>query len=357
MRMGLETKVLVYFENDLTMLNQFKASGIEVECLNWNRRISSLNFVLQLRKVFMEHKPTLVHVQYMAPGALPILAAKLAGVSRIFATVHQPWTPSLGRIAKRILRSAARLCERFTVVSQNAERSWFGTAQRVDANKPIAEQPRHLTLYNAVDVARLMEIQSDFATKPSLKEFGIPFGAQIVGTVARLRHEKGIDILIQAFARLASTDLMPRYLVIVGDGPDRNKLVQLAGKLGIASRVIFIGSTPWEEAMQWMSQMDIVVVPSRLEGFGLTAAEAMAMGKPVVVSNTHGLSELVDHNVNGLVFDVDDVAQLSDHLSELLTNSDWAHILKERAQTTIWARFDLPIYERNVAALCGLTLS
>jgi L-malate glycosyltransferase len=354
---GLRVKLIVYFEYDRTMVAHYESSGIEVLCLKWARSITAWQFVSQLRTQFKLENPSIVHVQYMAPGALPILAAKLASVPRIIATVHQPWTPSHGRYAKWILRTAAQLCDRFTVVSQNAERSWFGISKNIDLGRPIADQPKHLTLYNAVDVARLMDIQSKYAHKANLEAHGIPNGSLIIGTVGRLRHEKGIDLLINAFARLDNSNQAPMCLVIVGDGPDRSKLVGLAESLGMSDRVVFVGSAPWEVAMQWLAQMDVVVVPSRFEGFGLTAAEAMAMAKPVVVSNTHGLSELVEHYTNGLVFDVDDVASLSAHLEALLNDPVLATKLGERAQTTIRDRFDLPIYERNIAYLYGLTVA
>jgi L-malate glycosyltransferase len=352
---GLSVSLIVYFEFDLAMVKKFESSNIAVECLKWDRSIAPLQFVSQLRTLFKLKKPSIVHVQYMAPGALPILAAKLARVPRIIATVHQPWTPLHGRFAKWILRSAALLCNRFTVVSQNAERSWFGTSHLIEPDRPLAEQPKHLTLYNAVDVARLMHIQYKYAHRPTLEAHGIPNGSLIIGAVGRLRHEKGIDVLINAFARLDTSNQASRYLVIVGDGPDLSKLVELAESLGMSDRVVFVGSAPWEVAMQWLAQMDIVVIPSRFEGFGLTAAEAMAMSKPVVVSNTHGLSELVEHNTNGLTFEVDDEITLSKHLDMLLSKPDVVTKLGSSANATIRDRFDLPSYERNITTLYGLT--
>ena len=90
-------------------------------------------------------------------------------------------------------------------------------------------------------------------------------------------------------------------------GPDEKKLKDTVQTYGLISSVTFYGEAEWERAMQLMSLMDIVVVPSRFEGFGLTAAEAMAMGKPVVASDTSGLKEVVINDETGILFPVDEV--------------------------------------------------
>lgn len=353
-QLGQDVRLIVYFEYDHAMAKQLKASGIEVQCLNWVRSLPSWRFVRKLRALLEQENPSIVHIQYMAPGALPIIAAKLAGVTRIFATVHQPWTPSHGLRNKFILRVVARLCDRFTVVSETAERSWFGSSHLIEHDSPISEQPRHFTLHNAVDVSRLTDIAKQFEDKPDWSSLGIPPQAVVIGAVSRLRHEKGIDLLLEAFASIKSHDHKPVYLILVGDGPDRPSLEHRAKALGVTDRVIFVGSVDWLTAMWYLAQMDIVVVPSRFEGFGLTAAEAMAMGKPVVVSDAHGLTEIVQDQQNGLVFEAENWGKLAEHISTLISNPELSYQLGERAKQTVAQKFDIPMFKKNVATLYGL---
>jgi len=343
--------MIVYFTAEKNIQTRFEALGVEVTVLNLPKRMSPFYTIVELWNVIKRLNLKTLHVQYMAPGALPIIAAKLAGVPRIFATVHQPWTPAHKLRNKYILRAAALLCDRFTVVSQNAERSWFGSANLIDPSKPIANQSCHLTLYNAVDVDKLQSIRNSFAAKPDLGEIGIPADATVIGSVSRLRHEKGVDVLIHAFADLAIDVNGSNHLVLVGDGPDRQQLKDQAKMLDVQDRIHFMGALSWEASMRWMAQMDIVVVPSRFEGFGLTAAEAMAMGKPVVVANTFGLTELVEDGSNGLVFNNGDRLHLTQQLRLLLSDSAMAARLAVNAAETIRTRFDLATYQRNIAAL------
>ena len=77
----------------------------------------------------------------------------------------------------------------------------------------------------------------------------------------------------------------------------------MASQYKMNDKVTFFGEANWVTAMQQMALMDVVVVPSRFEGFGLTAAEAMAMGKPVVASNVFGLKEVITDNKTGILFE------------------------------------------------------
>ena len=78
------------------MVEEFQTTGADVILLDMNRNSGSWAVIKRLRKEIRQINPDVVHVQYMAPGALPIIAARLAGVKRVFATVHQPYTNSHG---------------------------------------------------------------------------------------------------------------------------------------------------------------------------------------------------------------------------------------------------------------------
>ena len=151
-----------------------------------------------LRNLIIKFKPTLAHVQYMTPGALPIFVLKYLGINKIIATVHQPYTKSHGKLAKILVQISAMLCSKFIVVSKNAEKSWFGSGQIYDETKPLGEQPKHLTIYNAVDVELIQNIKEKINILSERHKLEIPNKAMVFGTVSRLSHEKGIDILIDA---------------------------------------------------------------------------------------------------------------------------------------------------------------
>lgn len=349
-----EVMVLVYFEVAEEMMHLYEKEGAVVNCLHWSRSISPIVFIKQLNKVFKAIKPSVVHVQYLAPGALPIFAAKLAGVPRIIATVHQPYTQSHGWKAKWILRLAARFCKPFLSVSQNAAQSWFGQATLIDINKPITKQLSQLTLYNSIEVDRLQIIAKQFQFRNDLSSIGIHPESYLIGAVSRMRIEKGIDILIIAFAQLIAKEASNLRLLLVGDGPDRKELEALATQLNCQENIIFYGTADWEQAMQLMARMDMVVVPSRFEGFGLSAAEAMAMGKPLICSDAFALSELVSHEQEGLLFKNGDAQHLATQLQDLIHHPEKAKRLGEQAFAKTKQHFDYSLFLNRIKTLYQL---
>lgn len=349
-KVGHTVDVLCYFEADTAIIGEFKKAGVNVRLMNMDRRSGFLHVIQRLKKEIGLIRPDVVHVQYMAPGALPVIAARLAGAGKVFATVHQPYTPSHGRFAKLILRIASLLTTKFIVVSENAEKSWFGSSCLFDENKPMKLQPHHFTIYNAVDADAIRRLVTNTDKKSLKKELNLSDAQVIIGTVSRLRHEKGTDILIEAFSMLTAQN-KEICLLVAGTGPDEEILKTRVTESGISSQVIFYGQAPWERAMQLLSIMDIVVVASRFEGFGLTAAEAMAAGKPVIASDTSGLKEVVSDHETGLLFPVGDVTALSDAMAKLVSDPRLRNRLGEAGRERVKSNFSTDIFRKKIHAL------
>jgi glycosyltransferase involved in cell wall biosynthesis len=345
--------VLCYFESEESIVLEFKKAGINVRLLKLNRNSGFLQFVLRLRKEISSVSPDVVHVQYMAPGALPIIAARLAGVKTVFATVHQPWTTSHGRFSKLIMRMASLLCTGFMAVSVNAEKSWFGNGRLFNENIPLKLQPYHFTIYNSVDTERIKTIASSVNHELLKQKLLIPDGIPVIGVVSRLRSEKGIDILIDAFKQLVKGGAIAR-LLIVGTGPDDSKLRAQASDNELNNSVTFYGEADWERAMQLIAIMDMVVVPSRFEGFGLTAAEAMAAGKPVVASDVFGLKEVVIHNETGFLVPVENAELLKDLLQRLCNDQYLRNKLGNNGQNRAESVFGVDLFSKKISGLYKL---
>jgi len=339
---GWRVGVCCYHEYDSDVASEFREAGARLLLLGLPRRLEGRNWtampglVKTLRRVFQRERPHVLHVQYMAPGLAPVLAARLAGLRNLIATVHQPGWPH-GRRARCMLRLAARLCRRFVCVSQAAERSWFGSSALYDPADPASLCRRHGTIYNAVDVERIRAAVARADLKQLRRELGLDSGP-VVGTVARLAPEKGVDVLVQAFSQVRQR-VPAAQLLIVGDGRERLRLQHLAQSTGVAPAVRWAGRRPWEEAMACMALMDVVVVPSRFEGFGLTAAEAMALGKPVVGSDVDGLSELIDHGYCGLSAPRCDPAGLAGQISVALKDPGLARRLAAEGMRRVQGGF------------------
>jgi glycosyltransferase involved in cell wall biosynthesis len=108
--------------------------------------------------------------------------------------------------------------------------------------------------------------------------------------------------------------------------------------LRIGDAITWTGRLPWEDAMGCLGLMDVVAMPSRFEGFGLTAVEAMACGRPVVASRVDGLAEVIQDGITGCLAPAEDVSAFAESLTDLLRD-------KERRQTiSMAARRDVKAY-------------
>lgn len=309
--------VYCYYDHELSMVAAMEASGARVLLLKLDRSAGLWPLLGKLRQLFREEKPDIVHVQYIAPGLIPILAARLAGVPTVFATVHQPGRTYSWK-AKLLLQCAARLCTSFFCNSLAVEHSWFGSAILFNQQ----HKHRHCTIYNAVNVERISRIAATTDRAAIRAELGLG-NRSVVGVVGRLRWEKGQGVLLEAMAEVISRT-PTTLLLVVGDGSDREVLQCQAEQLGIADNLRWLGKQSADEVFRLYSIMDLVAVPSIFEGFGLVAAEAMAAGLPVVASDVDGLAEVVADGETGLLVPQQDTAALAAALIELLESPEKA---------------------------------
>jgi glycosyltransferase involved in cell wall biosynthesis len=150
----------------------------------------------------------------------------------------------------------------------------------------------------------------------------------VIGTVAVLREEKNLTLLLDAFVSVHATD-PNAMLLIVGDGPMKPHLLRHAERLGLGNRCLFREATP--HPADWMRAIDVFVLCSRSESFPNALLEAMACGCCPVASRVGGTSELVRHGETGLLFDPGETDQLTEALSHLTTDADFRSRLAKAA--------------------------
>jgi glycosyltransferase involved in cell wall biosynthesis len=174
--------------------------------------------------------------------------------------------------------------------------------------------------------------------------------------VGRLHHQKGFDLLLNAFAKVAGSH--PDWdLVILGEGPEREPLAAQTTSLGLNGRVCLAGTVSPIAAKY--DEADIFVLPSRFEGFPNALAEAMAHGLPVLAADSPGaVRDLVTHNVNGLLTPAEDAESLADALDLLMASPLERQRLGEAARA-VTETFDenriLAQWERMLLELRGGT--
>lgn len=338
---GYRVAVCCYHEYLPEVVEKFRSAGAEVILLNLQRQTSLpglLGIIPSLIKAFRSIKPDVVHVQYIAPGLLPIVAARLARVPVVFSTVHIAGDLIYGSKAKWMLRFASKISTAFICVSKDVEKFWFGTSQVFNPKDPI-QQRKHFTIYNAVDAEHIARLAREADINQIKNRLKIQ-EKRVIGIVGRLVHQKGHAVLLDAMVNVINK-FPDVILVILGDGPDRAKLEAQARNLRIESHIRWLGAVAQEDVFRMLSVMSIFVMPSLFEGFGLTAAEAMAAELPVVGSRVDGLAEVIEDGVTGYLVEPSDSSALTNALIKLLSNPEQAKEFGLRGQDRVMQYFSM----------------
>ena len=177
------------------------------------------------------------------------------------------------------------------------------------------------------------------------RAWGLPEGAFAIGIVARLSPVKNHTLLFEAVAQLDARF----HLVVIGDGPSRAELGDLARHLRIESRVHFAGEVV--SAHNLHESFDVSVLCSLSEGFPNSVIEAMAAARPVVATPVGGVTDAVTHGITGMLVPVDDPARLADALRMLESDPQLRTRLGETAREAVRAKFRQDIVIEKVSAL------
>jgi glycosyltransferase involved in cell wall biosynthesis len=206
-------------------------------------------------------------------------------------------------------KTTARRVDRYIAVSHNVRKALVGEGVPAE---------RIAVVLNGVDTERLRH-------EATLGSEGIPTERPLVAAVGRLAPVKGMEELIRAAA------LVPEAaFAILGQGPLDSCLRKLASSVGVADRVRFLGQKVNVAAL--MATADVVAVPSLSEGFGLVAAEAATLGRPVVATRVGGLAEIVEDGFTGRLVPPGNPKELAAALRQLLDNPIQARGMGERAR-------------------------
>jgi glycogen(starch) synthase len=151
------------------------------------------------------------------------------------------------------------------------------------------------------------------------RDIWAPEGAPLIAYTGRLEYEKGVHTLLRALPRLRRRNPGLR-LIVAGTGTHEKELRALARSLRLGRAVTFSGFLDHEQLALLAAAADVAVVPSIYEPFGMVALEAAAVGTPLVVADTGGLREIVEHGITGLRFEPGDVAALADAVTSVLSD-------------------------------------
>jgi len=310
-------------DNDFYVLPQ----GIERYALdvmgasqNWQEAIlGNWNRIKAIRAVVKHIEPDVVISFLRITNVTTILALLGSGVPLVVTEHNDSQTFSYGLLWETLRKLTYPFCAQVVSVSKGVENA-LG----------ISSSSKKSVIYNPI-------IIPDLEDEPELP-FAFDSNKKYLVSMGRLTHQKGFDLLLKSFQKVAHKN-SDWQLLILGDGALKSELQSMSAELGLKDRVIFTGSL--RNPFQVLRKSQFFVMASRNEGFPMAHGEALGCGLPVIATDCpSGPSEMIRHNVDGILVPNGDVDALSLAIEQLIDNESQRKELASRAKE-VTERFGL----------------
>ncbi len=267
---------------------------------------------LQLKKILEDEKPDLLHVHLHGPLACrQVFGGADLKTTKIVSTEHDPY--KLSRLSSSFKNKLLAKTD-FTLTVSDAAGDLMIKLYPQIKNKIV-------TVHNGIDLEEFRKPLIHFVNQQKNHIRNRIFNADaddfVIISVAALHERKGLNYLIEAFAKVAEKKDKVK-LAIVGEGPERKKLEKLIKNLKLDDKVTLAGSQ--KEIALLLGASDLFVLASIKEAFGLAILEAMDAGIPVIGANVGGIPEIIEDNKTGLLVEPKDVESLKEKILQLMEN-------------------------------------
>lgn len=294
-----------------------RAMGFRVRCLGSGR---GPGWIRELRKLVDKEGIGLIHAHLPYTGVGSRIAFSPGRRPRLVYTEHNVWG-SYRRPTYWGNLLTFRRNDFVIAVSESVRRS-----MQYPSALEFLGMPRIETVYHGPDRAAIPTWTRSDGIR---RELGIPDDALVVGTVANFKPKKGYRFLVEAAAEVRRVIPNVRF-VLVGHGPDEPQIRQQAHDLGLDETMLFAGYR--EDAPRVTATFDVFALPSLFEGLSIALIEAMALGKPSVVTEAGGVPEVVEDGKHGLVVPIGRSGELARALITVLQDGDLRRRMGEAAQ-------------------------
>ena len=280
----------------------------------------------KMADVIKEEKLDVLHVHYAIPHAVcAVLARDMCGENiGIVTTLHGTDISVLGEDST--LQQAIKYgIDRSDIVTTVSDALKMETYERIETTKPIE------TIYNFVDE----EVFHPMDGSKLKQQFGIREDERVLIHISNFRKIKNIPDIIEAFMKVR--EAMPAKLLLVGDGPEKHRIMDKVKATPYKSDVLFLGKQ--ENIAELFSISDLKLLLSEKESFGLVLLEAMACGVPGIGTNIGGIPEVIDHGTNGYLVELGDVDAVAQYAIELLSDEAKLAEFRMNALDTVQTKF------------------
>jgi glycosyltransferase involved in cell wall biosynthesis len=328
---------IVVLSHDGWLRQQLRARGVETILVRW-KAWYDFRLPRVMRSIVRREKVALIHSHLPDHNFYSCLVGRWTRC-RTIATYHGAVELAKARHTRNALKLwfVRRYANTVVAVCSHIERMLR------QASFPPGKIVR---IYNGIDIARFVGPHNGHLRQ----ELGCRSETAIVGMIANIRQSKGYEFFIQAAREIA--DLMPATLFLaIGDVDERIGcgLRALVDELGLSGSFRFLGFR--SDVAELLSQLDVFVLSSTSEGFPLVVLEAMAAGKPVVVTRCGGPEEVVEDGQDGFLVPPGDPKALASRIMDLLHDPGLRATLGSRGQTKVKQHFSLERMVKNYEAL------
>ena len=300
---GNQFELMIVFLNanseGFTYNRELLLTQLKVNCIFWNKGIDigSKAFRFGIYRIVKEYKPQVVFTHEYSPTSILLsifLRLNLFPFKLVVTTSDNLKMAEGVRGLKKYFRKYVLSRSSGAVVYSEEVKSWYQN-QFPELNIDVCP--------NIQNPESLLKHKTTFPEIAQAHRDKFKLGKKIILFVGRLEQVKGVDLLIKAFA---STLKESHYLVLVGDGSQKDKLFHLSLKYKVKNKVIFAGHFDGAALYAWYSMANFFVLPSRYEPFGAVVNESLVFGCPVLASKHIGALDYISEGKNGFIFDPED---------------------------------------------------
>lgn len=321
---------------------ELQARGVRVMSLGGRGKFD-LRVLWRFWHVVQVERPDVVQAFLFWANILARFISKLGAQGHIISSYHDEVVPE-GWLNRAIDRTTMKWTKYIVCCSEAVRKS---VEQRIGGRKN-----QFVVIPFGVEVDRYREARGILGGTIALQN-GLP----VIGTVCRLvEPKKGLRYLLEAVARLEQEAGKPVcQVLLVGEGPAEGSLRAISERLGITSRVVFTGMR--RDIPLLLSMMDVFVLPSLYEGFGIAILEAMEAGKPVIATTVGGIPEFVAPGQSGFLVPPGDAPALAKAIKQLLDEPEKARIMGLQGREHVKKHYSIESIVRQHEQLYELCLA
>jgi 1,2-diacylglycerol 3-alpha-glucosyltransferase len=318
--------------------------GVEIKKI-YGYRLSSF-FNAKAYQFIRRWKPDVIHIHTDAGvGIFGKITAFFMKVPTVvtYHTMYEDYTHYAGflkglasRIVKQFSKSISEQCTEFISPS-------LKTKERIRSYGV----DRYINIVpTGIDFSRFQTSNLDSHKLKEIQNRWILPGEKILLSLGRVAKEKSMDVILKGFSKVLQSSEVKVRLLLVGDGPDRQGLIEMANQLGIAHHVSFVGAVPIQDVPYYYQLADVFVTASLTETQGLTVMEAMVSDRVVLCRFDENLAQLIRHQQTGFIFsdEEDFVRQVIAIFN--LTNAKRDQLKRDVA--TVVDQYALPNFYQNL---------